>query len=286
MTFSAFAQNTLSENNFRAYDGNGNPVEFSKIIDALENADVVFLGENHDDPTAHALQLEIFKRAFEKYGQSRSIVLSMEMFERDVQSIVDEYLQDLINENNFISSSRAWNNYKTDYKPLVEFAKANKLPVVAANAPRRYVNRVSRLGRDSLNVLSPEAKSLLAPLPYNQASKDYAEKFNKLMGMAGHEPTKILDSQSLWDATMGYSISQVFKKHKNALVVNLNGSFHSENRWGTPEHLMKYRPKTRFLVVTMRSDESFPNFAKDKHQNLGDFVIITDPKLPRTFKSN
>ena len=61
----------------------------------------------------------------------------MEMFERDAQIVLDEYLNDLITEKKFLDDSRPWENYKTDYRPLVEFARVNKLNVIAANAPRR-----------------------------------------------------------------------------------------------------------------------------------------------------
>jgi uncharacterized iron-regulated protein len=287
MTISIFGQTNISEANYRIYDRQGNASSLEKIIESLKDADVVFLGENHDDATAHYLQNEIFRRAFEKHGKDRSIALSLEMFERDVQTVVDEYLKDLISENHFLLSSRAWGNYKTDYKPLVDFAKTSKLEVIAANAPRRYVNMVSRGGRDSLKQLSPEAQRWLAPLPYGEASEAYAKKFNAQMGQTSDSMTPVkhspmLNAQALWDATMAFSIFEYLKRAKNPLVVHLNGAFHTENRLGTPEHLLKYSPKTRFLVVTMRYEENFTNFDKTKHADSGDFVILTDAKVPRS----
>jgi uncharacterized iron-regulated protein len=273
--------------NYRVFDAKGNPATLENIIAAIEKTDVVFLGEQHDDTTAHALQMQIFQAVFEKYAKERRVALSMEMFERDVQIVLDEYLKNLISETHFKTSSRAWGNYGSDYRPLVEFAKTNKLDVVAANAPRRYVNMVSRLGRDSLNQLSPGAKKWLAPLPYGEASEAYTKKFVALMGgmtdsttPAQHSP--MLASQSLWDATMAFSIAEYLKEFKKALVVHLNGSFHTENRLGTVEHLLKYRPKARALVVTMRYEDDFKNFDKTKHSDLGDFVILTDAKQPRS----
>jgi uncharacterized iron-regulated protein len=287
MTISIFGQANINEANYRIYDKQGNASSLEKIIESLKDADVVFLGENHDDATAHYLQNEIFRRAFEKHGKERAIALSLEMFERDVQTVVDEYLKDLISENHFLLSARAWGNYKTDYKPLVDFAKTNKLEVIAANAPRRYVNMVSRSGRESLNQLSPEARRWLAPLPYGEASDAYAKKFNALMGQNSDSMTPVkhspaLNAQALWDATMAFSIAEYLKRAKNPLVVHLNGAFHTENRLGTPEHLLKYAPKTRFLVVTMRYEENFTDFDKTKHTDSGDFVILTDAKLPRS----
>jgi uncharacterized iron-regulated protein len=274
---------------YRIYDAKGNAATLDEIISAIEKTDAVFLGEQHDDTTAHALQMQIFKAVFEKYGKESRVALSLEMFERDVQTIVDEYLKGFISETHFLSSSRPWGNYKTDYRPLVEFARENKLDVIAANAPRRYVNMVSRLGRESLNQLSPDAKKWLAPLPYGEPSEGYAKKFNALMGgmsdsMSPQQHNAMLASQSLWDATMAFSISEYLKQYKKSLIVHLNGSFHTENRLGTIDQLLKYNPKTRVLVVTMKYEDDFKTFDKSKHTDLGDFVILTDAKQPRSQK--
>lgn len=285
MTLTSFGQ--ADEANYRIFDAQGNAATFDKIFAEIAKSEVVFLGENHDDAVAHALQMQIFKAVVEKYAKDRKVAVSFEMFERDVQIVVNEYLNNLISENHFLLSSRPWNNYKTDYRPLLELAKEQKLPVIAANAPRRYVNMVSRNGRDALNALSPEAKKWLAPLPYGQPSDAYANKFKALMGGSPESNmglSKILDSQTLWDATMAYSVSEFLKANKNPLVVHLNGSFHTENRLGTAEHLLKYRPKTKFLVITMRYEENFTEFNKSKHENLGDFVILTSSKVPRSFQ--
>jgi uncharacterized iron-regulated protein len=286
LNFSVSAQN--SDARYHIYDARGNAATLSNIIQAIEKSDVVFLGENHDDATAHILQAEIFTKVYESYEKNRRIVLSLEMFERDVQIVLDEYLKDLITEKKFLDDSRPWNNYKTDYRPLLEFAKQNKLAVIAANAPRRYVNMVSRGGRAALDGLSPEAKRWLAPLPYAASSSEYTKKFNALMGNikseTSSEPSKIFEAQTLWDATMAFSIAEYLRKDKNNLVVHLNGSFHTENRLGTAEQLQRFQPNAKILVVTMRSEEGYAKFDRVKHSGLGDFVILTDAKLPRSFK--
>ena len=286
MSSLVFAQITVTDANYRIYDGNGNAATLEQIVKAIEKTDVAFLGEQHDDAAAHALQMMIFQAVVEKYSKDRRVSLSLEMFERDVQTVINEYLQNLISETHFLASSRPWGNYKTDYRPLVELAKEKNLPVIAANAPRRYVNMVSRLGRESLDKLSTDAKKWLAPLPFGDASTIYANKFNALMGQTDsvtpqkHSP--MLNAQTLWDATMAFSIAEFLQTNKTALVVHLNGSFHTENRLGTAEHLLKYNRNAKFLVVTMRYEEDFAKFDKAKHQYLGDFVILTDAKLPRS----
>ena len=281
MTFSIFGQ--ANPETYRIYDGKGNPATLGQILEAVGNNDVVFLGEQHDDSVCHALQFEIFKAAVEKYSSNRKIALSMEMFERDVQTVVNEYLAGLITEKKFLDDSRPWGNYKTDYRPLVELAKEKMFRVIAANAPRRYVNMVSRGGREKLAALSKDAKKFLPPLPYSQPSEAYSKKFKALMGSAPEAQAgldNILSSQSLWDAGMAYNISQAMVK--NGLVVHLNGAFHTESRLGTVEHLLRYKPKAKVLVVTMRYEDNFTHFDKAKHTDLGDFVILTDAKQPRS----
>ena len=222
------------------------------------------------------------------------------MFERDVQYVLDEYLAGFITENHLIASGRAWKNYASDYRPLIEFAKEKKMPVVAANAPRRYVNRVSRLGVAALAEIEPEGGRFLPPMPYTEASADYAAKFNRFMQGASvgtppsqqpagsqtqanpHGGAHLLEAQTLRDASMAYSIADYLKRQRGALVVQVNGTFHSEERLGVPEQLAHYRPNARIVVVTIISDEGFPNFDVGRLGKLGDFVILTDPSLPRS----
>jgi len=292
LAMAASSQLTLTDSMYRVYDGQGNPATLDDIVKAMAANDAVFLGEQHDDAVAHALEAELFKQAVEKYSQQRRVALSMEMFERDVQIVLDEYLQGLISEPHFMLSSRPWPNYKTDYRPLVELAKEKHLDVIAANAPRRYVNMVSRNGRDALNALSPQAKSWLAPLPYPEPSALYRDKFNSIMGANNSGPSamspnstgNLIYSQALWDATMGNSVASYLYAHKGALVVQLNGSFHTESRLGTFEQLLTYRPKTKAIVVTMQYENDMTKFDPMKHKGLGDFVILTDAQQPRSQK--
>lgn len=281
----ASGQIAYSEQMFRAFDATGNPVSIDQIVETIGKNEAAFLGELHDDAVGHAVQAEIFRRVVDRYSRDRKIALSLEMFERDVQVVLDEYLKGLITENHFLLSSRPWGNYKTDYRPLVELAKEKQLPVIAANGPRRYINMVSRNGRSALDGLSKEAKKWLPPLPYAEPSAAYAAKFKALMGPSPEAQMgidKIMASQALWDASMANAVAKFLKDHSKPLVVHLNGGFHTENRLGTFEHLQKYRRGTKGIVVTIRYEDDFSTFVPAKHTNLGDFVILTDAKQPRS----
>ena len=280
---------------YRTFDSKGRAVTLQTIIDSLEGADVLFVGETHDNAVAHLLEAELLRRADERLGAAspkrRDVALSLEMFERDVQIVLDEYLAGLITERHFLLSSRPWRNYETDYRPLVEYARARRLPVIAANAPARYVSRVSSRGPQSLSALSKDVvKDWLPPLPFPPASEAYASKFNRFMSGGGaaapaHTPAQVsahgslhlLEAQTLRDASMAYQIAEFLKRGRDPLVVQVNGTFHSEERMGVPELLARYRPKARSVVVTIVPDEGFPEFDAPRLARLGDFVIITDP---------
>ena len=303
------AQTQTPEARYRAFDSKGRAVTLEEIVAALDKADALFLGETHTDPTAHLLEAELLRRADERFAQGssarkRAVALSLEMFERDVQTVLDEYLAGLITERHFLLSSRPWSNYETDYRPLVEYAREHRLSVIAANAPARYVSRVSASGPDSLQALSQSAKSWLPPLPFQPASDAYTAKFNSLMGggaasapasphstaaptpaqpQAGvHGTLHLLDAQNLRDASMAHAIAEYLKSNRDALVVEVNGTFHSEERLGVPDQLKHYSSKARSVVVTIIPGEIFPAFDAEHLGKLGDFVIITDPAIPRS----
>jgi len=299
---------------FRVFTGAGEPASIDDVVAAMGDYTVVFIGEGHDDPTGHMLEAELWKRAYEAYGAPeandgapRPIALSLEFFQSDTQPILDEYLADLITEKAFRTDSRPWPRYETDYRPLIEFSKENGLPVIAANAPRRYATRVTMNGRESLEDLSPEALATLAPLPYGRPSDAYRTQWIQIIsevmeeeGMKCGVPVEEisaegggevvarapvgshgnmgnqLDSQVLWDATMAWWISQYLAEHPDALLLHMVGGFHVERGTGTPEHLEAYRPGTTRMIVVLQPVEDVDTFVPAPEGEWGDFVIQTD----------
>ena len=157
--FTAMAQKPA----YRLFREDGKKVKYEKMLEAASDADIVLFGEYHTNPISHWIQLELTTDLFEEKGDA--LVLGAEMFEADNQLIMDEYLAGQITEAKFEEEARLWKNYKSDYKPLVLLAKENELTFVATNIPRRYANMVFKRGVVSLDSLSAEALSYIAPLP-------------------------------------------------------------------------------------------------------------------------
>lgn len=252
-------------------------ITLPELAAAMDKANILFYGEEHDDSVGHVIEFELFKGLTVQYPGKAA--LSMEMFETDVQMVLNEYLQGFIREKNFIAEARAWPSYKTDYRPLIELAKTNGIPVVAANAPARYVNMVSNGGLNNLNRLSKTAVSYLPPLPIDTAAGAYYEKFVSTMG--GHAAMggkQIYQSQNLWDATMAWSIARFYKKHKNYKILQINGGFHSEEKMGIVSQLKHYAPKARIITINAYADNDPNNPDWTTYQNKADYIILTASK--------
>jgi uncharacterized iron-regulated protein len=251
-------------------------VSLDDAIARMDNADVLFFGEEHTDSIGHAVEYTLLKKLSEKYPGRTAF--SMEMFETDIQPVLNEYLKGAIREKDLVKDGRAWPNYK-DYRPMVEFAKSNNIPVIAANAPSRYVHMVTDKGLTNLQQLDKVAQQYLAPLPIDTATGVYYDKFLKIMGGHGAMGNlKIYQSQNLWDATMGWSIAQFYKKHRDYKILQINGGFHSEEKLGTVAQLKKYAPKARVVNIATYSDGEFSDADWTKYKQLGDYVIFTKVK--------
>lgn len=130
------------EKAYQIYNNDGNKISYKTILFKIKNADVVLFGENHNDPISHWLQLELTKSLHEKHGEN--LMLGAEMLEADNQVVLDEYLLGFSREKDFEKEAKIWPNHKTDYRPLLRFAKENDLHFVATNIPRRFANMVYR----------------------------------------------------------------------------------------------------------------------------------------------
>ena len=266
---------------YKIYDvKNGKITNIDAIIGHLNAANVLFFGEEHNDSIGHYLEAELFKKMATTYPSK--IALTMEMFHTDIQPVINEYLKGIISEKNFIKEARAWNNYK-DYKPMIELAKVNQLDVIGGNAAARYSNVVTRGGLVVLNQLPENSKSFFAPLPIDTATGRYHDKFIETLGGHSMGGMKVYQTQNFWDATMAWSIAKYAKKNKDKKILQVNGRFHSDEKLGTLAKLKSYAPKLKIINISCFSADDFDNPDWNKYKQLGDYVIITDPKVKKTF---
>ncbi|MBB2151317.1 ChaN family lipoprotein [Pedobacter gandavensis] len=254
-------------------------IPLDNLLNDMKDIDVLFFGEEHNDSIGHLLEFEIYKKLSSSYPKT---ALSLEMFHTDIQPVMEEYLSGLISEKNFVKEARVWKNYE-DYKPLIEYAKTQHLSVIAANAATRYSNTVSKSGLSILNQFPESSRTFLPPLPIDTATGKYYDKFIDMLGGHGMGGMKIYQTQNLWDATMSWSIAKYLKSHKGTKVFQLNGRFHSDEQLGTLAKLKALLPKLKIANISCFSGADFTEPDWTKYNNLGDYIILTDPTIKRTF---
>ncbi len=257
--------------------------DFEAMLAEVVKSDVVFLGEQHDDPGTHRLE----RAALEGIGRRRAqVVLSLEMFERDAQAKLDEYVAGKTDEADFLKNSRPWPKYTTDYRPLVELAKAKGWPVIASNVPRRLASVVSRKGLVGVDSLSSADRGFVAAqleCPHDR----YFERFKESMGdMSGHGQkisaeeaaamvSRFYDAQCVKDETMAEAIADARTKWPDALVVHVTGAFHTDFAQGTAERATRRLPGARIAVASFVPSEDLDTADGKKIRKQGDFIIFT-----------
>lgn len=262
---------------FMIFNQDGKKTTYSSMLKAASGADIVFIGELHNNPISHWIELEMTGDLFMERGSE--LIIGAEMFERDDQLIIDEYLAGLYTSDKFEPEVKLWKNYKTDYKPLLEFAKNHQLRFIATNIPRRYASMVNRGGFEALDTLTTQAKGYFAPMPipYDPEVKSYRD----MMEMGGEHVTENLPkAQASKDATMAWSILENYSDGK--LFIHYNGSYHSTIFEGIIWYLNYYRPGLNIVTietVTQKDIESLD----DENRGIASFLVVIPENMTSTY---
>lgn len=263
---------------YKIYTKEGKEASFEAMAAAASQSELTFFGELHNNSIAHWLQLRLLKSLQSENGQ---VVLAAEYFERDDQLNIDEWFSGKITDKNFEAEAKLWNNYSTDYKPLMLFAKQNQIPFVASNIPRKYASLVSREGLKGLETLSNEAKEYFAPLPVEVDKTLPGYKgMADLMHGSSMNMDFMIEAQAIKDATMAYSLYDYLQKGN--VILHINGSYHSNNFEGIVWYLRRDFPKTKIITINTVEQQDILSM-EEKHLNTADFIIAIPQDGPKSY---
>ena len=266
----------LSAEEYRIVDSRtGKTLSLQQMANELKKYDLIFFGEYHDNTTLHKLERELLPLLDTK----RELILSLEMFERDVQSDLDAYIEGWLTEDEFLAKSRPWSNYKDDYRPLIEYAKQKKLTVIAANIPRSIAGKMARTGPDFTDTLPEEDKKWLPnkiSYPDDSYKKAFLETLENMHSpMMNNNPDWLYQAQCLKDETMAESIVNALKMKPKARVLHFNGDFHSRYFSGTVSRVQEILPKKKIAVISPSYSENWQtaNLTAEE-KNAGTYIIF------------
>lgn len=261
---------------YQLYDKEGEALSFNEMLSALSEADVILFGELHNNPICHWLQYEVTAALYER---DSNLVLGAEMFEADNQEALNLYLKDSIDEKGLDSLARLWPNYDTDYKGLVDFAKARQLPFIATNIPRVYARQVYKQGLESLDTLSDSIKAWMVPLPmpYDGELPGY-KALLEMMG--GHGGENFPKAQAIKDATMAHFI--VLHLPNKGTFIHYNGDYHSKDFEGISWYLNEFQDDLSIMTIsTQIQDQVSPlDSANAGH---ADFTLVVDGQMTNSY---
>lgn len=266
---------TAQKEPYVIYNSKGKKVSYKKMLKTLEKKDIVLFGELHNNPIAHWLQYELTADLHDQ----RQLILGAEMIEADNQDELNDYLAGNIDYKVLDSTARLWNNHKTDYAPLVDFAKDNSLVFVASNVPRRYASMVYKGGFEALDSLPSQEKEWIAPLPitYDPELPGYQ---NILKMMGGHGSPTLVMAQAIKDATMAHFILENYKE--GALFLHYNGAYHSNDYEGILWYLQLERPDLKYGTISTVTQKNVRKL-EEENQNVADFIICVDENMTTTY---
>lgn len=260
--------------------------DFEAMLADLARADVVFVGEQHDDPATHRLERAILEGLARR---RESVILALEMFERDVQPVMNDYLAGRIGEEEFLKLARPWPNYRTDYRPLVEFAKAKGWRVIAGNVPRRYASQVAQTSLTALDALPDAERGLIArqiECPLDDYFRRFAEQMRAHPGGSSEQKNeseqrtrteRFYQAQCVKDETMAESIAESHLGTQGAkpLIVHFNGAFHSDYHQGAASRARRRLPRSHVKVVSTIPIENLDEIKTDDYRERGDYLIFS-----------
>lgn len=267
---------------YQIYNNEKEAISFSQMIDELSDYDVVLFGEYHNISIIHWLQLKTTEALYQKKGEQ--LVLGAEMFERDNQEGVNKYLSGEITIEQFKDTVRLWENFKTDYRPLLDFAKTHDLEFIATNVPRRYASLVAHNGLDTLAKLPKKEKSYIAELPIkvDMETPGYKEMKKILEKHAGDNLMNFISAQAVKDATMAASILQ--NRRGKQLFLHYNGNYHSKEHGGIYWWLKAKKSWLKNLKIAVisvsKSDDS--TLSLPGEEKLVEFNLVVPADMTKT----
>ncbi len=275
-TFQLSAQDLKA---YQIFDKEGQPVIYTDLLQQASESQMVLFGELHNNPIGHWLQVELTRGLHAQ--KQENLVLGMEMFEADNQLLIDEYFSGIIAERNFEAEARLWNNYSTDIKPLVEFARENELRLIASNIPRRYAALVNREGFEGLERLSDTAKGYVAPLPvaYDPDLPGYKAML-EMAGMPAHANENFPKAQAIKDATMAHFILANFKTGDT--FIHFHGAYHSNNYEGIVWYLQRELPDLQIVTIST-VEQTQVETLDESHTGIADFIIAIPESMTKTY---
>ena len=221
----------------------------SQVITAVGDKRIVYVGENHDNYANHTVQLQFIK---DLSGSGVQIAIGMEMFQKPFQPVLDEFIKGSIDQKTFLKKTEYFKRWGFDYdlyKPILDYARDNRIPVIALNIEKEIVDSVAK---DGIDALPPDVKAKI-PQAMDFSDEQYKKRLQKIFMM--HESLKernfdfFNQAQILWDESMSQSIADYLSSHPDRRMIVLAGNGHLTYGSGIPKRTARRNGLSYAIVL-------------------------------------
>jgi uncharacterized iron-regulated protein len=249
---------------------------FAEVMERVAGKKIVYVGENHNQFSHHVMELEIIK---DLHRRGKKIAIGMEMFQRPFQKALDDYIEGRIDERELLKKTQYFKRWGFDYnlyRPILEFARSERIPVVALNMKQEIVDKVFRSGLDSLS----EDERKFVPSAMDFSDEAYRKRLEKIFREHEDFGAENFDffyqAQVLWDETMSESIDEFLKVHPSDHMVVLAGNGHLAYGSGIPKRTERRNGYDDAIILN----------DADLEKDIADYVLfpktvpgVSSPKL-------
>jgi uncharacterized iron-regulated protein len=240
-----------------------------EIIRRAAAAQVVLLGESHDNADHHRWELQTVAALA---ALRPKLVLGFEMFPRRVQGALDRWVAGELSEEEFLKTSDwagVWGYDSAFYLPLFHFARLNRIPMVALNVEHDFVRTVGSKGlaavppekREGVSVPAAASEAYLERLFMSYAQ--HPEKKETAPSRADAEFRYFAEAQLVWDRAMAQALTDAGAHNPDALVVGIMGSQHIVHGDGVPHQLRGLGIKQIVSLLPWDRDADCSQFTAD-----------------------
>lgn len=270
---------------WKIYLSDGSESDWPSILLSLKDADIILVGERHNDPVGHEIKRLMTEALLEA---TPNAAVAMEMFERDEQGLVNLYISDQISTESLMKTTDAssWEGRKGQwlewYQPIVDSVKSHYdegARIIAANSPRTYVKLARLEDFNALRTLADNGNTSFAVPDTSVDDSAYEQKFRELMGfggeIGGHGNINLeafFRAQQVWDASMANSVVSAKSIHPKVMLIA--GDFHIADKGGTLIRIRDTLPEAKIVAISIRPKTKTEPFDLEDEES-ADYIIYT-----------
>jgi uncharacterized iron-regulated protein len=244
-------------------------MKMDQLLEKIAANRIVYVSETHTEYAHHLNQLAVIKSQHERH---ENLAIGLEFIQQPFQSVLDDFVAGRIDEETMLKGTEYFERWSYDYRlyrPVFDFARQQRIPLVALNVDKDLIDMVKIEGIQNLK----EDDRVQLPADIDRDNAAYRERLLEVYELHPHGDSdsfeRFLEVQLLWDEGMADSAHRWLLNNPDGHMVILAGSGHIMYKNGIPDRLTRRNPLSSATVINITRDSPID-------PDMGDYIIMTD----------